>query len=116
MLSALQRDYSGEKRGARAHSYILTFVHFQKTVGFDSGFVPVAANATAFPAWTIQVTVGTPLWFYCKQGNHCASGMVGSINAATTGNKTFADFRALAMSPAGTPSSVASIAVSSSAP
>ncbi|KAL7007034.1 hypothetical protein EMMF5_003260 [Cystobasidiomycetes sp. EMM_F5] len=68
-----------------------------QTVGFDSSFVPVAANATEFPAWTIQLEVATPIWFYCRQGNHCQSGMVGSINAALTGNKTFSDFRALAV-------------------
>jgi plastocyanin len=66
-------------------------------VGFNSGFVPVAANATAFPAWTLEVTVATPIWFFCAQANHCASGMVGAINAATTGAKTFAAFKALAM-------------------
>lgn len=59
-----------------------------QAVGFDSDFVPVGANATEFPAWTIEVTAKTPIWFYCKQGNHCQQGMVGSINAATTGNKT----------------------------
>jgi len=67
-------------------------------VGFDSDYVPVGANATEFPAWTIEVTAKAPIWFYCKQGNHCQQGMVGSINAATTGEKTFEAFKALAMS------------------
>ncbi|KAM0756347.1 Cupredoxin [Meredithblackwellia eburnea MCA 4105] len=77
--------------------------------GFDSGYVPVAANATENPAWTLQVTVATPIWFYCKQGNHCQSGMVGSINAAVTGNKTFADFKALAMTQTTTGSGASSV-------
>jgi len=64
--------------------------------GFDSGFVPVATDATEFPAWTVMVTTISPLWFFCAQANHCQSGMVGAINAATTGNKTFAAFRTAA--------------------
>jgi len=65
-------------------------------VGFDTGFVPVSETDTEFPAWTIELTTKSPLWFYCKQGKHCQQGMVGSINAATTGNKTHEDFVALA--------------------
>lgn len=66
-------------------------------VGFDSGFVPVAANATNNPAWTIQVTNATaPIWFFCRQTGHCGQGMVGAINAPTSGNKTFDAFLALA--------------------
>ncbi|KAI5479604.1 hypothetical protein MNV49_003341 [Pseudohyphozyma bogoriensis] len=65
--------------------------------GFDSGYVPVAANATKAPAWTLEVTVSTPIWFYCAQANHCESGMVGAINAPATGNKTFAAFMANAV-------------------
>jgi len=71
--------------------------HTSGAVGFDSGFVPAAANATQVPAWTLEVTVLTPIWFYCRQANHCQSGMVGAINAIATGNKSFADFQALAL-------------------
>jgi len=66
-------------------------------MGFNSGFVPVTANATEFPVWTVQVTAATPIWFYCQQTGHCAQGMVGAINAPTNGTKTFAAFQALAM-------------------
>lgn len=66
-------------------------------VGFNSGYVPVAANASEFPAWTLKVDVATPIWFFCAQANHCQQGMVGSINAAATGAKTFDAFKALAM-------------------
>ncbi|KZT26567.1 hypothetical protein NEOLEDRAFT_1132091, partial [Neolentinus lepideus HHB14362 ss-1] len=38
------------------------------TVGIDSGFVPVAADATTFPVWSFTMTnASAPLWFYCKQ-------------------------------------------------
>jgi hypothetical protein len=42
--------------------------------------------------------------FYCKQQNgiHCGKGMVFSINAATTGDKTMADFKQLAVNTNGT--------------
>ncbi|TAQ85378.1 hypothetical protein B7494_g6298 [Chlorociboria aeruginascens] len=59
--------------------------------GFFSGFQPTSdatgANPTTF---TITVNDTNPIWVYCSQtkGNHCQSGMVFAINAATTGNKT----------------------------
>jgi hypothetical protein len=42
--------------------------------------------------------------FYCKQQNgiHCGKGMVFSVNAATTGDKTMADFKQLAVGVNGT--------------
>jgi len=62
--------------------------------GFDTGtvFIPPGLT-TGFPTWNLTVTNGTrPLWFFCKQlapSAHCIAGMVGSINAATTGNLSF---------------------------
>ena len=41
-----------------------------------------------------------PIWFFCKQfgpPSHCGSGMVGAINAPTTGPNTFANYQAAAM-------------------
>jgi len=74
------------------------------TVGFDSGFMPVDPTAPEFPIWTLNVTDDTkPIWFYCKQGNHCQQGMVGSINAPLNGTNTFDAFRALAVSGGGAP-------------
>ncbi|KAH3917416.1 hypothetical protein HBI56_118150 [Parastagonospora nodorum] len=71
--------------------------------GMDSGFM---ANPEGKPGVTWNMTVETEeaLWFYCKQQNgiHCGKGMVFSINAATTGDKTMADFKALAVSTNGT--------------
>ncbi|ORY72581.1 Cupredoxin [Leucosporidium creatinivorum] len=79
--------------------------------GFNSGPVPVQAGAATAPAWTLEITESTPIWFFCATPTHCQSGMVGSINAAKTGNKTFAAFKSLAM---GTTSSNGSPSVVSS--
>ncbi|KAL1797348.1 hypothetical protein ACET3X_003954 [Alternaria dauci] len=71
--------------------------------GMDSGFMP---NPEGKPGVTWNMTVETtePLWFYCKQQNgiHCGKGMVFSINAAETGDKTMADFKGLAIKTNGT--------------
>ncbi|KAH9480363.1 hypothetical protein JR316_0006961 [Psilocybe cubensis] len=66
-----------------------------KPDGVDSGYVPVAAGATSFPEWTIQIdNVTAPLWFYCAQGAHCKAGMVFAINP--TAERTFETFLATA--------------------
>ncbi|KAF2797171.1 Cupredoxin [Melanomma pulvis-pyrius CBS 109.77] len=68
-----------------------------KTDAFFSGFMPTAVNSTAKPlTYTIRVMDTKPVWFYCSQAKHCQSGMVGAINAATSGNKTVAAFAGLA--------------------
>jgi len=51
--------------------------------GGDSGFVPVAPGTTDFPTKRIIVPSTVPLWFHCKQGNHCKSGMVFAINPSS---------------------------------
>jgi len=89
------------------------------SVGFDSGFMPVAANATGFPTFSITINETTPVWVYCRQTNpvdHCGSGMVLGINSnETTGStKTFADFQALAMQINGTSNGTSSSNSSSS--
>ncbi|THH16625.1 hypothetical protein EW146_g4049 [Bondarzewia mesenterica] len=75
--------------------------------GFDSGWVFIPTGMTSgTPTWNLTITNGsTPLWFYCKQlvpQPHCLSGMVGAINAPTSGN-TFAAFLNAATSSSGTP-------------
>ncbi|KAF8162963.1 hypothetical protein B0H34DRAFT_693568 [Crassisporium funariophilum] len=58
--------------------------------GFDSGL----QQASKF---TINITDTNPIWFHCKQLTHCGTlGMVGSINAPSTGN-TFDAFKSNAM-------------------
>jgi len=72
--------------------------------GIDSGLMPVAENATTNPTITVNVTVTTPLWFYCKQEGppvHCGQGMVFAINPPATGN-TFPIYLAKAIALNGT--------------
>ncbi|KAK7049361.1 hypothetical protein VNI00_005962 [Paramarasmius palmivorus] len=69
-------------------------------IGFDSGFMPVADGATNFPTYTIKINDTKPIWTYCRQGNHCGSGMVFSINAVAP--NTFDAFQAKAMQINGT--------------
>ncbi|KAI5122569.1 hypothetical protein M0805_004786 [Coniferiporia weirii] len=67
------------------------------TPGFDSGFMPVAANSTSdFPTYTITVNDTTPVWAYCRQTGHCGQGMVFAINAQDSGPKNFTAFQASA--------------------
>ncbi|KAM0554758.1 hypothetical protein ACHAPJ_006830 [Fusarium lateritium] len=64
--------------------------------GMDSGFMPNPNNTVSPPPQVaMQVMVDTPLWFYCKQGNHCGQGMVFSINPSA--EKTQAKFKELAI-------------------
>ncbi|KAF4451378.1 serine-threonine rich [Fusarium austroafricanum] len=66
------------------------------TGGMDSGFMANPNNTVSPPPQVaMQVMVDTPLWFYCKQGNHCGQGMVFSINP--TAEKTQAKFKELAI-------------------
>ncbi|CAI9630372.1 hypothetical protein GT037_006217 [Alternaria burnsii] len=70
-----------------------------KTDAFFSGFMPTNASVTATSqvlTYTIRVADAKPVWFYCSQGKHCQAGMVGAINAPTSGNKTMSAFVALA--------------------
>jgi len=64
------------------------------SAGIDSGYMPVAANATQVPSMTITVNDTTPLWFYCKQSGHCGQGMVFAVNP--TADKSFEAFQAAA--------------------
>ncbi|KAH6656749.1 hypothetical protein BKA67DRAFT_166801 [Truncatella angustata] len=68
--------------------------------GMDSGFVPNVNNTiNPPPQVAMQVMVATPLWFYCKQANHCGAGMTFSINP--TADKTQAIFQAMAIAQKG---------------
>ncbi|KAM7211301.1 hypothetical protein V8F06_013306 [Rhypophila decipiens] len=74
--------------------------------GFSSGFIPTAVSPSG-ATFDITVPDDKPIWFYCAQttGNHCQSGMVGSINAPTSGN-TLEAFIAKAAATLGTPSTI----------
>jgi hypothetical protein len=49
---------------------------------FFSGFIPTAVSPSG-AIFDIVIKDTKPLWFYCAQtkGDHCQSGMVGSVNA-----------------------------------
>ncbi|KAJ7716236.1 hypothetical protein DFH07DRAFT_947646 [Mycena maculata] len=69
-------------------------------VGFKSGFMPVAENATSFPTFTITINDTAPIWGYCGQQGppvHCTSGMVFSINAVESGPNNFQAFQQIAL-------------------
>jgi len=69
--------------------------------GVDSGFMPNANNSVSpAPQMAMQVTVATPIWFYCRQTGHCGKGMTFSINP--TANKTQAMFQQMAIAQNGT--------------
>lgn len=71
----------------------LTEVSTSGQVGFDSGFVYVADNATSFPTFTLQVNDTSPVWAFSKQADECLQGMVFSINAPLLGPDSFAEFK-----------------------
>jgi len=76
--------------------------------GFDSGLIYLPPGIkSGFPEWNLTITDdSTPIWFYCKQlipGPHCTSGMVGAINAPTSGNNTYSSFSSAAKSSTGNP-------------
>jgi plastocyanin len=74
-------------------------------IGFDSGYFPVAANATTFPTWSLTINDTAPMWAYCAQANHCGGGMVFAINSDETSGRNFAAFQSLAKTLNGTTSS-----------
>lgn len=48
--------------------------------GFSSGFIPVKSSPSGV-SFEYTIEHESPVFFYCGQGKHCQSGMVGSINA-----------------------------------
>lgn len=80
-------------------------------IGFDSGFMPVAANETNFPTWSITVNDTAPIWVYCRQTapvDHCGQGMVLAINSVETSERNFAAFQGLAKQINGTAAATSS--------
>jgi len=71
-----------------------------KDGGFDTGFMPVAANVTSdFPTWTITVNDTQPIWVFCNQAanlpaSHCGAGMVFAVNCGADGSpNSFTNFK-----------------------
>jgi plastocyanin len=76
--------------------------------GFDSGFVPVAANVTSgFTTAELTVQNTNPIWVYCQQTGHCEQGMVFAVNPGS--DAKFAAFKAAALGQNSTSTSVASV-------
>ncbi|KAJ4490707.1 hypothetical protein J3R30DRAFT_3751676 [Lentinula aciculospora] len=65
--------------------------------GFDSGWVLIpTGGVTPNPLWNLTITDDSnPIYFFCKQlipSPHCAAGMVGTVNAPSSGTGSFNDF------------------------
>jgi len=73
-------------------------------IGFDSGFMPVGANATEFPTYSLTINDTAPIWAYCAQATHCGSGMVFAVNSDESSARSFAAFQSLAKTLNGTTS------------
>jgi plastocyanin len=71
-------------------------------LGFDSGFFPVADDATTFPTWNYTVVDTAPVWAYCRQANHCGSGMVFVINSVEDSGRSFSAYQNVAKALNGT--------------
>jgi len=65
-------------------------------IGFNSGYMPVGADATDFPTWSLTVNDTSPIWAYCAQAGHCGSGMVFAINSDESSGRSFTAFQKLA--------------------
>jgi len=69
------------------------------SLGFDSGYMPVAANSSNFPTFNISVNDTSPVWVFCAQNNpvsHCGNGMVFVVNAVEDGPNNWAAFQSAA--------------------
>ncbi|GLB35063.1 hypothetical protein LshimejAT787_0206280 [Lyophyllum shimeji] len=92
-----QKNHTATASSFAAPCRALSLTSTTGEIGFDSGFMPVADNATTFPTFTVKVNDTKPIWVYCRQGNHCGQGMVFSANAVESGPNNFAAFKAKAM-------------------
>lgn len=60
-------------------TYLAANTSANTSAGFDSGLI----SSSTF---SINITDTKPIWYFCKHVLHCGQGMVGSINAPSTGN------------------------------
>jgi plastocyanin len=82
--------------------------------GFDSGFMPVSTDATSFPTFNYTVNDTAPVWAFCRQANHCGSGMVFAINSVEDSARNYTAFKSLAQAINGSSSTSSSAPSSSS--
>ncbi|KAI0003402.1 Cupredoxin [Russula compacta] len=100
-----QKNHTVTQSSFSAPCQMLASTSTSGQVGFDSGFMPVAANATTFPTYTIQVNNTAPIWAYCRQTGHCGQGMVFAANVNESSAQTFEAFDARAQQLNGSSSS-----------
>jgi len=103
-----QKNHTVTQSSFAAPCQMLASTSTSGQIGFDSGFMPVATNATTFPTYTVQVNSTSPIWAYCRQTGHCGEGMVFAANAVETGPNNFEAFQALAEKINGTGSNTTS--------
>jgi len=72
-----------------------TFLAANSTSGAPNGFDSDLQQGVQFSITIVNAS--QPIWFHCKQVQHCGMGMVGSINAPASGNNTFTNFMANAL-------------------
>jgi len=72
-----------------------TFLAANSTTGAPNGFDSDLQQGVQFSITVVNES--QPIWFHCKQVDHCGMGMVGSINAPANGSNTFSAFMANAM-------------------
>jgi len=71
--------------------------------GFNSGPIKNSADGSG-SVFQVQVKDTNPIYFYCSTVSHCQSGMVGAINAPSSGN-TLDAFKSAAASTSSSDSS-----------
>ncbi|KAI8723567.1 Phytocyanin domain-containing protein [Fusarium sp. LHS14.1] len=62
------------------------------STSFFSGDFSVS-DAVSDEVFTITVDASTPIWYYCAVQGHCQGGMVGVINAPSSGQRTLAAYK-----------------------
>ncbi|KAI8999025.1 Cupredoxin [Trametes punicea] len=116
----LQKNHTATQSSFASPCSPLSETSTSGQVGFDSGFMPVVANSSDYPSFTVTINDTAPIWVYCKQTNpasHCTAGMVFSANAIESGPNNFAAFKAKAMatgSPTGSSTSTSASSTPSS--
>jgi plastocyanin len=125
VVKALPRDtitfeFQSKNHTATQSSFASPCIHLNNVtsgqVGFDSGFMPVAAGSTSFPTWNVTVNDTSPVWVYCKQTNpvsHCGAGMVLSINPDESSPRNSTAFATIAKQLNGTVNAAVSPSASS---
>ncbi|KAI0037078.1 hypothetical protein K488DRAFT_81573 [Vararia minispora EC-137] len=68
-----------------------TYLNTSDETGFDS-------QLQESIVFSLEILDSDPIYFHCKHPGHCGQGMVGTINAPTSGNETFTIYQTKAVS------------------